>query len=200
MFKKRLKAKLNLRVAEEETSLTKKEALQPKTSLNVESDGTDIKEVEVKDNIEILEVKQKQKSQRPVLSEEEKLSRKRKLFDGSTMEADYNPMICRPYFETGYCGFGDNCIYRHDREEITHSYELKMNPKVIADKNEYCFGCRNNVNGLQMMLLSCKDMLCRNCATSCITSKRCLKCKKAVEPSIRPVERKTKKYKKSTDA
>jgi RING finger protein 113A len=28
---------------------------------------------------------------------------------------DYQPDICKDYKETGFCGYGDNCIYLHDR-------------------------------------------------------------------------------------
>ena len=28
---------------------------------------------------------------------------------------DYQPDVCKDYKETGTCGFGDSCIYLHDR-------------------------------------------------------------------------------------
>lgn len=33
----------------------------------------------------------------------------------STVRIDYAQDVCKDYKETGYCGYGDNCIYMHDR-------------------------------------------------------------------------------------
>jgi RING finger protein 113A len=33
----------------------------------------------------------------------------------STLVTDYQKALCKDYFETGYCGFGDTCIFLHDR-------------------------------------------------------------------------------------
>ena len=32
-----------------------------------------------------------------------------------TVRFDYQPDICKDYKETGYCGYGDNCKFMHDR-------------------------------------------------------------------------------------
>lgn len=36
-------------------------------------------------------------------------------FVRATTMTDYNPELCKDYNQTGYCGFGDSCIYIHDR-------------------------------------------------------------------------------------
>lgn len=36
---------------------------------------------------------------------------------------DYQEGICKDYFETGYCGWGDACIFLHTRERQTASYK-----------------------------------------------------------------------------
>ena len=32
-----------------------------------------------------------------------------------TTRVDHNPERCKDYYEHGYCGFGDTCIFIHDR-------------------------------------------------------------------------------------
>ena len=170
MFKKREK-KGNIRVVKEDTPIP--------SVLKLEKSESNEKELTAN------EIKHKK-----VFTDINKEERKRKLFDATALETDFNPMICRPFYETGYCGFGDNCIYRHDREEIIHSYELKMETIGPLDDNEYCFGCKRDISSLLMMIMSCKHEFCKECAVKSVASKKCLKCKKPVEPSIRPVKRK----------
>ena len=37
---------------------------------------------------------------------------------------DHNPEICKPYFETGHCAYGDSCIYIHDRTDYKSGHQL----------------------------------------------------------------------------
>lgn len=32
---------------------------------------------------------------------------------------NYNPMVCKDYKETGYCGYGDLCRWCHDKHETS---------------------------------------------------------------------------------
>ena len=41
-----------------------------------------------------------------------------------TMRIDYKPDICKDYKETGYCGFGNTCIYLHDRSDYKSIFIL----------------------------------------------------------------------------
>lgn len=186
MFKKRTK-KGNIRT------------IQPDDN-SVKNNNKDLSFIQEKVNVDIEESTKHEKNPKIELEEHVKEERKRKLFDASARETDYNPMICRPYYETGYCGFGDNCIYRHDREEIEHSYELKMESKPVLDLNKYCPGCSKNLDTLHVMQLSCSDEMCRDCARKNVKSKQCQVCNKAIEPSLKPAKRKVSstsyKYKK----
>ena len=38
---------------------------------------------------------------------------------------DLNPEWCKDYTETGYCSYGDTCIFIHDRSEHKTSYQLE---------------------------------------------------------------------------
>ena len=41
-----------------------------------------------------------------------------------TSQIDYQPEICKDYYETGYCGYGDNCKFIHDRSITKSSLQL----------------------------------------------------------------------------
>ena len=44
----------------------------------------------------------------------------------STTRIDHNPEICKPYFETGYCPYGDTCIYIHDRTDYKSGHQQDL--------------------------------------------------------------------------
>ncbi|KAK2673058.1 hypothetical protein RAB80_010601 [Fusarium oxysporum f. sp. vasinfectum] len=37
---------------------------------------------------------------------------------------DFKPDICKDYKKTGHCGFGDSCIYLHDRTDVKQGWQL----------------------------------------------------------------------------
>ena len=56
-------------------------------------------------------------------------------FVRTTSRFDYQPDICKDYKNTGFCGFGDTCVFLHDRAtgqkgwEIERDWELKVKAK-----------------------------------------------------------------------
>lgn len=46
-------------------------------------------------------------------------------FVRTTARFDYQPDICKDYKETGFCGFGDSCIYLHDRGNTLSGWQLE---------------------------------------------------------------------------
>ena len=46
-------------------------------------------------------------------------------FVRTTARFDYQPDICKDYKETGFCGFGDTCIYLHDRGDTKSGWEME---------------------------------------------------------------------------
>ncbi|KAJ2897786.1 RNA-splicing factor [Coemansia aciculifera] len=38
---------------------------------------------------------------------------------------DYQPNLCKDYKETGYCGYGDSCIFLHDRSTAKTGWQLE---------------------------------------------------------------------------
>lgn len=47
-------------------------------------------------------------------------------FVRTTSRFDYEPNICKDYKDTGFCGFGDSCIYLHDRGDRKSGWQLDM--------------------------------------------------------------------------
>ena len=43
----------------------------------------------------------------------------------TTCRFDYQPDICKDYKQTGFCGFGDSCIYLHDRGNTLSGWQLE---------------------------------------------------------------------------
>ena len=59
----------------------------------------------------------------------------RRRFDGpmrassnvrTTARFDYDPSICKDYKETGTCGYGDSCIYLHDRSDYKSGWQIEQ--------------------------------------------------------------------------
>lgn len=44
----------------------------------------------------------------------------------TTCRFDYQPDICKDYKDTGFCGFGDSCIYLHDRGDQLSGWQLEQ--------------------------------------------------------------------------
>ena len=44
----------------------------------------------------------------------------------TTCRFDYQPDICKDYKDTGFCGFGDTCIYLHDRGDTLSGWQLEQ--------------------------------------------------------------------------
>jgi RING finger protein 113A len=42
-----------------------------------------------------------------------------------TSRFDYQPDICKDYKDTGFCGYGDTCIYLHDRGDTLSGWQLE---------------------------------------------------------------------------
>jgi RING finger protein 113A len=55
-----------------------------------------------------------------------------------TARFDYQPDICKDYKTTGFCGFGDTCIYLHDRGDTMTGWQLEQQweQEQAAKKNK----------------------------------------------------------------
>ena len=55
-----------------------------------------------------------------------------------TARFDYQPDICKDYKETGFCGYGDSCIFLHDRGDYKTGWQLEKEwEDAIKNKTKY---------------------------------------------------------------
>ena len=57
-------------------------------------------------------------------------------FVRTTCVFDYQPNVCKDYKETGFCGFGDSCIYLHDRSDTVAGWQLEKEWEEKRKKEE----------------------------------------------------------------
>jgi RING finger protein 113A len=57
-------------------------------------------------------------------------------FVRTTCRFDYQPDICKDYKETGFCGFGDTCIYLHDRGDTLTGWQLEQKYQEQKKKDQ----------------------------------------------------------------
>eukprot|EP01027_Heterolobosea_sp_BB2_P001030 GEZU01001549.1.p1 GENE.GEZU01001549.1~~GEZU01001549.1.p1 ORF type:complete len:391 (-),score=142.10 GEZU01001549.1:85-1224(-) len=112
---------------------------------------------------------------------------------------DYQPDICKDYFETGYCGYGDNCKFAHIREDYKTGWQLEkeweeeqkerqrklelgLEGKTEEDEAKKednlpfaCFICRQPFT--DPVVTRCKHYFCSKCAMDHYKkSKKCFVC------------------------
>jgi len=110
----------------------------------------------------------------------------------STVRWDYQPNLCKDYKETGFCGFGDSCIFLHDRTDYKQGWqlELEMSKGTYGheddDEHQYeikedeqlpfkCLLCRKSF--VKPIVTKCKHYFCEKCALEQYRkSTRCFVC------------------------
>lgn len=97
----------------------------------------------------------------------------------STVRWDYKPDLCKDYKETGYCGFGDSCIFLHDRTDYKSGWQIELEyekgeyGKDDEDPSKYeikeeeevpfkCLICRKSFRN--PIVTKCKHYFCERCA------------------------------------
>ncbi|ELP83386.1 RING finger protein 113A, putative [Entamoeba invadens IP1] len=118
---------------------------------------------------------------------------------------DYQPELCKDYYETGYCGYGDNCKFIHDRSltksSLTLEREFDERQKRDAEKSvqeiskkddvmkkqkiedgaeeaqkKVCPKCKKEYDEERtIMVMKCGHYICCDC---CIGTKKCPLCDK----------------------
>jgi len=110
----------------------------------------------------------------------------------STVRWDYQPNICKDYKETGFCGFGDSCIFLHDRTDYKQGWQLELEAAKGTygaedeDDGKYeinddeklpfkCLICRKSF--VKPIVTKCKHYFCEKCALDHYRkSTRCIVC------------------------
>lgn len=130
---------------------------------------------------------------------------------------DYAPDICKDYKETGFCGFGDSCIFLHDRSDYKHGWQLerevesKTYGKADNEADKYalpsddedelpfkCLLCREDFKN--PIITKCKHYFCESCALKhYVKSKRCFACNQQTMGVFNPAKDLLEKIKKQKD-
>ena len=121
-----------------------------------------------------------------------------------TCRFDYKPDLCKDYNETGFCGFGDSCIFLHDRTEHKSSYQLEqeweaeqkrkqlekdnaeslVSTKAVKSKPSECPVCRGVfVNPVKT---KCEHYFCEKCV---FKLSKCPVCKANLMGSFKPASK-----------
>lgn len=53
-----------------------------------------------------------------------------------TTRTDYHPERCKDYYERGYCGRGDTCIFIHDRGDYKSGNQLDAEYEAAKKKDK----------------------------------------------------------------
>ncbi|KAJ2696133.1 RNA-splicing factor [Coemansia sp. IMI 203386] len=101
----------------------------------------------------------------------------------STSVFDYQPNVCKDYKETGYCGYGDSCIFLHDRGTYKSGWQLEKefedaqagvkreNPKLWTidddDDDEPDTGAKDDSDELPFACLICRKPFQKPVVTKC---------------------------------
>lgn len=134
----------------------------------------------------------------------------------SSVRWDYAPDICKDYKETGFCGYGDSCIFMHDRSDYKFGWQIdaevdggRYAPKnsgeppkdirsyEIDDSDEddddlpfACFICRQPWISLKNPVITkCKHYFCEKCALQQFKkSSKCFVCGAPTGGQFRPAK------------
>ncbi|KAJ3107162.1 hypothetical protein HDU96_007976 [Phlyctochytrium bullatum] len=113
---------------------------------------------------------------------------------------DYQQGICKDYKETGYCGFGDSCVFMHDRGDYKTGWQLdqewdemmkqkakeRLNPskddedaeEEIDEDDDIPFTCPICTSDFKHPVITkCQHYFCENCAiANHAKSSKCFVC------------------------
>jgi RING finger protein 113A len=90
----------------------------------------------------------------------------------ATIAIDYKPDICKDYFDTGFCGYGEGCKFAHIREDYKSGWELdkefedsQKQKEDVKEEKELpfaCHLCRNTF--VDPVVTKCNHFFCEKCA------------------------------------
>lgn len=99
----------------------------------------------------------------------------------STSVFDYQPNLCKDYKETGYCGYGDSCVFLHDRSNSKTGWQLEKefeeaqqgvqrdNPKLwkVGDEDDDTASSKKDEEELPFACLLCRRPFTKPVVTKC---------------------------------
>ena len=137
MFYKRKKTDANKQKQKEQELPNNKKTEQPKIDIKKETKQEEdkinpkkpdfFKELFYKSNKDLKKVRHDETTLRYDPDDVDyslKDRHKMNKFIKSSIRVDYKPGICKDFRDTGFCGFGDNCLFLHDRSDLYQGWEL----------------------------------------------------------------------------
>ena len=119
------------------------------------------------------------------------------------VDVDFNPSRCKDFHDSGYCSWGDSCIYAHDRTDYKRGWELDKeweeqqkeakNKQINAflskqlgedeknkQKEENCLLCEKKA--VDAVYTECDHLFCEKCVLSRYKlDQKCPECGKALK-------------------
>ena len=137
MFYKRKKTDANKQKQKEQELPNNKKTEQPKIDIKKETKQEEdkinpkkpdfFKELFYKSNKDLKKVRHDETTLRYDPDDVDyslKDRHKMNKFIKSSIRVDYKGGICKDFRDTGFCGFGDNCQFLHDRSDLYMGWEL----------------------------------------------------------------------------
>ncbi|KAI8084168.1 uncharacterized protein B0P05DRAFT_488697 [Gilbertella persicaria] len=93
-----------------------------------------------------------------------------------TQRFDYQPDVCKDYKETGFCGYGDTCIFLHDRGDYKTGWQLEQEWEEAqknktrfgaSDPNQYAISEDDSDEELPFACLICREEFVNPVVTRC---------------------------------
>ncbi|TBT98443.1 hypothetical protein CWI37_1753p0010 [Hamiltosporidium tvaerminnensis] len=92
---------------------------------------------------------------------------------------DHNKGICKQYKETGYCSYGDSCVFLHERY-------FEDTPTPHQENTDTCIYCKKQY--FEKIVTLCNHNFCLNCAIKQFKdNERCFICKKFTYGQFKPL-------------
>ena len=113
----------------------------------------------------------------------------------ATAVVDYQPDVCKDFWLTGYCGYGDTCKFLHIRDElrqtapVTKDWEVDNNKKVDQEKERdlsVCAICQHKYTA--PVMAECRHIFCKRCfRLRFANDKTCVVCGQESAGIVKPV-------------
>ena len=110
----------------------------------------------------------------------------------ATAVVDYQPDVCKDFWLTGYCGYGDTCKFLHIRDElrqtapVTKDWEVDKKEVVNERDLSVCAICQQKHTA--PVMAECRHIFCKRCFRLRLANdKTCVVCGQESAGIVKPV-------------